>query len=159
MRQLFFALLLASLLVACKQSEDKKARALLQKIEHLYASGNYQAALDSIRRLRRDFPQAVESRRRALVLWQEASLKAAQQDIARTDSALQAETARYQQAKTLRERNFIGIKKFIAANGRPLEKAPRNSRHGKAATSAQWQDARWKSRSMRSAWRKVREKD
>ena len=111
MRQLFFALLLASLLVACKQSEDKKARALLQKIEHLYASGNYQAALDSIRRLRRDFPQAVESRRRALVLWQEASLKAAQQDIARTDSALQAETARYQQAKTLRERNFIGIKK------------------------------------------------
>lgn len=111
MRQLFFALLLASLLVACKQSEDKKARALLQKIEHLYASGNYQAALDSIRRLRRDFPQAVESRRRALVLWQEASLKATQQDIARTDSALQAETARYQQAKTLRERNFIGIKK------------------------------------------------
>ena len=111
MRQLFFALLLASLLVACKQSEDKKARALLQKIEHLYANGNYQAALDSIRRLRRDFPQAVESRRRALVLWQEASLKAAQQDIARTDSALQAETARYQQAKMLRERNFIGIKK------------------------------------------------
>ena len=102
---------MASLLVACKQSEDKKARALLQKIEHLYASGNYQAALDSIRRLRRDFPQAVESRRRALVLWQEASLKAAQQDIARTDSSLQAETARYQQAKTLRERNFIGIKK------------------------------------------------
>lgn len=102
---------MASLLVACKQSEDKKARALLQKIEHLYASGNYQAALDSIRRLRRDFPQAVESRRRALVLWQEASLKATQQDIARTDSALQAETARYQQAKTLRERNFIGIKK------------------------------------------------
>ena len=45
------------------------------------------------------------------MLWQEASLKAAQQDIARTDSALQAETARYQQAKTLRERNFIGIKK------------------------------------------------
>ena len=111
MRQLFFALLLASLLVACKQSEDKKARALLQKIEHLYASGNYQAALDSIRRLRRDFPQAVESRRRALVLWQEASLKATQQDLARTDSALQAETARFQQAKTLRERNFIGIKK------------------------------------------------
>ena len=111
MRQLFFALLLASLLVACKQSEDEKARPLLQKIEHLYASGNYQAALDSIRRLRRDFPQAVESRRRALVLWQEASLKATQQDIARTDSALQAETARYQQAKTLRERNFIGIKK------------------------------------------------
>lgn len=102
---------MASLLVACKQSEDKKARALLQKIEHLYASGNYQAALDSIRRLRRDFPQAVESRRRALVLWQEASLKATQQDIAHTDSALQAETARYQQAKTLRERNFIGIKK------------------------------------------------
>ena len=111
MRQLFFALLLASLLVACKQSEDEKARPLLQKIEHLYASGNYQATLDSIRRLRRDFPQAVESRRRALTLWQEASLKAAQQDIARTDSALQAETARFQQAKTLRERNFIGIKK------------------------------------------------
>ena len=111
MRQLFFALLLASLLVACKQSEDEKARPLLQKIEHLYASGNYQATLDSIRRLRIDFPQAVESRRRALTLWQEASLKATQQDIARTDSALQAETARFQQAKTLRERNFIGIKK------------------------------------------------
>ncbi|PTL33106.1 hypothetical protein C7120_00260 [Prevotella sp. oral taxon 376] len=111
MRQLFFALLLASLLVACRQSEDKRAQPLMQEIERLYEEGNYQTALDSIRKLRTDFPGAVESRRKALGLWQEASLKLAQQDIARTDSALQAVTVLYNQAKTLRERNFIGIKK------------------------------------------------
>lgn len=83
----------------------------MQEIEHLYADGNYQAALDSIRKLRTSFPKAVESRRKSLKLWQEASLKLAQQDIARTDSALQAVTALYNQAKTLRERNFIGIRK------------------------------------------------
>ncbi|SFG26256.1 hypothetical protein [Prevotella sp. KH2C16] len=111
MRQLFFALLLTGLLVACSQSEDEKAQPLMQKIEHLYAKGSYQAVLDSIRKLRTDFPKAVESRRKSLRLWQEASLKIAQQDIARTDSALQAATALYNQAKTLRERNFIGIRK------------------------------------------------
>ena len=111
MRQLFFTLLLASLLVACRQSEDEKAQPLMQEIEHLYADGNYQAALDSIRKLRTSFPKAVESRRKSLKLWQEASLKLAQQDIARTDSALQVVTALYNQAKTLRERNFIGIRK------------------------------------------------
>ena len=50
-------------------------------------------------------------RRQALKLWQDASLKLTQEDIARTDSALQAVTKLYEEAKTIRERNFIGIVK------------------------------------------------
>lgn len=40
--------------------------------------------------LRKDFPEAVESRKAALKIWQNASLKMAQADVAKTDSTLQA---------------------------------------------------------------------
>lgn len=88
--RIFCPILLVLLLVSCAQSEDEKAAPLLDEIGRLYDSGNYRQTLDSIEALRERYPKAIESRRRALRIWQEASLRMAQADVARTDSLLQA---------------------------------------------------------------------
>ena len=87
---------------SCEQKKDEGAATMLAEIEQLYEQGNYNAALDSIKLLRVRYPKAIAERQRALRIWQEASLKAAQQDIALTDSALQTR---------IYERNMLGVKK------------------------------------------------
>lgn len=76
-------------LVACTPTEDEKAQPTLDNIEKLYAEGKYAATLDSITSLRERFPMAVEARNKALKIWQDASLKMAQKDVAETDIKLQ----------------------------------------------------------------------
>jgi outer membrane protein assembly factor BamD (BamD/ComL family) len=98
-------------LTACQPSEDEKAQTLMAKIETLYQKGHYKEALDSISALREKHPKAIESRKKALKLWQMASLKMVQEDIGKTDSALQAQTRLFDKATSLREKNFLGIKK------------------------------------------------
>ena len=113
MKRTFF--LIATVMVAlmaCQQkSDDDEAAQLLTEIEELYEKGQYRTALDSIESLRMRFPKSVEARRKALRLWQEASLKMAQQDIAVTDSALQATSAQMQAEQRIYERNMLGVKK------------------------------------------------
>lgn len=113
MKRTFF--LIATVMVAltaCQQkSDDDEAAQLLTEIEELYEKGQYRTALDSIESLRMRFPKSVEARRKALRLWQEASLKMAQQDIAVTDSALQATSAQMQVEQRIYERNMLGVKK------------------------------------------------
>ena len=98
-------------LVSCQVSQDEQAAPLATQIDSLCHAGRYQAALDSIRTLRARYPKAVNARRKALKLWQEASLKLTQADIARTDSALQRAIEAFNNAKNIRERNLIGIRK------------------------------------------------
>ena len=76
-------------LVACAPTEDEKAQPTLDNIEKLYAEGKYAATLDSITSLRERFPMAVVARKKALKIWQDASLKMAQKDVAETDVRLQ----------------------------------------------------------------------
>lgn len=99
------------MLLSCGPTEGDNAVALVAQIEQLYADGKYQTVLDSITSLRQRYPKEVEARRRVLPIWQDASLRIAQADIARTDSALQATIAEMEAAKTIRERNFIGIRR------------------------------------------------
>ena len=96
---------------SCEQKKDEGAATMLAEIEQLYEQGNYNAALDSIKLLRVRYPKAIAERQRALRIWQEASLKAAQQDIALTDSALQAVTAQMRAETRIYERNMLGVKK------------------------------------------------
>lgn len=98
-------------LLSCGPTESDNAAALVAQIEQLYADGKYQTVLDSITSLRQRYPKEIEARRRVLPIWQDASLRIAQADIARTDSALQATIAEMEAAKTIRERNFIGIRR------------------------------------------------
>lgn len=107
----FLTAVAAVTLLSCDPTESDNAAALVAQIEQLYAEGKYQTVLDSITSLRQRYPKEVEARRRVLPIWQDASLRIAQADIARTDSALQATIAEMEAAKTIRERNFIGIRR------------------------------------------------
>lgn len=77
-------------LVACNQSDDQRAEKLVSQIDSLYEHGCYSETLDSIMSLRSRYPKALSSRKKALHIWRDASLRLAQKDIAETDSALQA---------------------------------------------------------------------
>ena len=90
MRKIIPFFVALALFAACQQTEDEKAAPLMNTIDSLYKAGNYQATLNAITRLRAQHPKAIESREKALKIWQDASLKMAQQDVGRTDSALQA---------------------------------------------------------------------
>lgn len=110
--KVFFLMAVAAVtLLSCGPTESDKAAELVAQIEQLYADGKYQTVLDSITSLRQRYPKEIEARRRVLPIWQDASLRIAQADIARTDSALQATIAEMEAAKTIRERNFIGIRR------------------------------------------------
>ena len=100
-------------LAACteRNSEDDQAAPLLEQIEQLNKAGQYATVLDSIESLRRQHPRAIKARRRALELWQEASLKMTQQDIGRTDSALQAVTRQMERETDIYRRNMLGVKR------------------------------------------------
>ena len=107
----FLTAVAAVTLLSCGPTESDKAAELVTQIEQLYADGKYQTVLDSITSLRQRYPREVEARRRVLPIWQDASLRIAQADIARTDSALQATIAEMEAAKTIRERTFSGIRR------------------------------------------------
>lgn len=98
-------------LVACAPTEDEKAQPTLDNIEKLYAEGKYAATLDSITSLRERFPMAVEARKKALKIGQDASLKMAQKDVAETDIKLQ-EAIRMAENETDRlKRALFGAKR------------------------------------------------
>lgn len=103
------ALLLA--FTACGQSEDEKAAPLMAHIDSLYKAKNYQATLNAIMRLRSEHPKAIESRERALKIWQEASLKMTQDEIGRTDSALQATIQQMNAETNLGKKNLLRVKR------------------------------------------------
>ncbi len=103
--------MLVVVLASCTKSPDDEARPLMEKIEDFYAKGQYRLVLDSIDRLRADHPRAIECRKKALTLWQDASLKLAQHDIALTDSALQATKAQIAATTDLLTRNKLGVRR------------------------------------------------
>lgn len=100
-----------ALMASCQKTEDEKAASLMNKIDSLYKAGNYQATLNAITRLRANHPKAVESREKALKIWQDASLKMTQAEIGRTDSALQAKIAQYGAEKDLYRKNMLRVKR------------------------------------------------
>lgn len=100
-----------ALMASCQKTEDEKAASLMNKIDSLYKAGNYQATLNAITRLRANHPKAVESREKALKIWQNASLKMTQAEIGRTDSALQATIAQYGAEKDLYKKNMLRVKR------------------------------------------------
>lgn len=100
-----------ALMASCQKTEDEKAASLMNKIDSLYKAGNYQATLNAITRLRANHPKAVESREKALKIWQDTSLKMTQAEIGRTDSALQATIAQYGAEKDLYRKNMLRVKR------------------------------------------------
>lgn len=90
-------------LYSCKE-ENAEAKQLLESIRQDYESGHYDEALLAIDSLRHTFPKAVEERKEALKLHQEASLKKAQANLALVDSALQATDKEYNRVRPVVEK-------------------------------------------------------
>lgn len=99
------------LFTACAKTDDEKAQNLLAQIDQLYAKGKYKETLDSITVLRDRFPMALESRRKALVVWQKASLAMAQKDVANTDIRLQEVARQIEETTDRLTRNMLLVKR------------------------------------------------
>ena len=99
------------LFTACAKTDDEKAQDLLAQIDQLYAKGKYKETLDSITVLRDRFPMALESRRKALVVWQKASLAMAQKDVANTDIRLQEVARQIEETTDRLTRNLLLVKR------------------------------------------------
>ena len=87
----------------------QQAEALLEEAGQLFSDGDYDRALAKIDSLRKVFPNAIETRKKALTLYQSISLKQAQEDLAHTDSILQELTHdyNYQKAKVDKDREML----------------------------------------------------
>lgn len=99
------------LFTACAKTDDEKAQDLLAQIDQLYAKGKYKETLDSITVLRDRFPMAIKSRRKALVVWQKASLAMAQKDVANTDIRLQEVARQIEETTDRLTRNMLLVKR------------------------------------------------
>lgn len=111
MKKFTLITLVALALASCAKTDDDMAQKMLTRINSLYESGNYRAALDSITVLRDRYPSAIEARKAALVVWQNASLKMAQADVAQTDILLQQTIAKIASTTDRYERNLLGVKR------------------------------------------------
>ena len=88
------------LTVSCGGSDAQQAAEnMLEQAEKYFSEGSYDRAKIAIDSLRKEYPGAVETRKKALKLFQNISLKEAQEDLAVTDSALQAVTLDYKYIK------------------------------------------------------------
>lgn len=111
MKKFTLITLVALALASCAKTDDDMAQKMLTRINSLYESGNYRATLDSITVLRDRYPAAIEVRKAALVVWQNASLKMAQADVAQTDILLQQTIAKIASTTDRYERNMLGVKR------------------------------------------------
>lgn len=109
MRHIWFFIIIMAL-AGCAKTDDEKAKPLLAKINTLYAGGKYREALDSIVVLRDRYPKAVVARTEALRIWQDASLKMAQADVAATDNRLQEVEQELRTTTDRHRRNMLGVK-------------------------------------------------
>lgn len=103
--------LVALTLTSCAQSDEEKAEAMLVGIQSLYDNGKYRETLDSITAMRDRYPTAIEARKTALVIWQNASLRMAQADVAQTDVLLQQTIAQIETTTDRYQRNMLGVKR------------------------------------------------
>ena len=97
----------AVLLLSCgENSAQKQAEEMLTKAGTCYEQGQYDEALAVIDSLRKIYPNAIDTRKKALRLYQDIELKKAQQELLVTDSLLQAVNHDYvyQQEKVERDK-------------------------------------------------------
>ena len=101
--------LLAVMLVACGNSTQKEAEELLGKANEQFTQKAYDNALTTLDSLRKVYPNAVDTRKKALKLRQSIELKRSQEELAQVDSMLQAVSHdyRYQQQKVEKDKQEL----------------------------------------------------
>lgn len=86
-------------LTACGDSTRQQAESLLKQAGYDFEHGRYDMALASIDSLRKKYPDMVEVRRKALTLYQDISLKKAQEALEETDHMLREANTTYEMMK------------------------------------------------------------
>ena len=107
MRRLVLSATALLMLWSCGGNEaQKQAEEMLEKAGVCFEQGQYDEALTVIDSLRKIFPSAIDTRKKALKLFQDIELKKTQQELAVTDSLLQAvnHDYAYQQEKVERDK-------------------------------------------------------
>ena len=100
MRWIFFILTCAVLFNSCSgRDKQEEAEELLRQANERFEKGDYADALSRIDSLRRIYPNAIDTRKKALKLYQDIELKQAQQELAATDSLLQQVSHNYDYQK------------------------------------------------------------
>ena len=79
-------------LASCSDGKKEEARSILNQAKEQFEKGKYDRTLELIDSLRHSHPEAIEERKEALTLFQDASEKQAQQQICSTDQKLQKTT-------------------------------------------------------------------
>lgn len=87
---IIITLLTAIALTACQDDRKQAAEQMLEKANQLFTEQKYDRALIVIDSLRKVYPSAIDTRKRALRLQQDVELKRSQEELAIVDSALQA---------------------------------------------------------------------
>ncbi len=129
------AIVVTTLAACAKNTDEQRAQQMIDAIEQSLEQGDYRAALDSIVILRDRFPKAVDARKRAITLWDDAALMQAEADAARLDSLVNATLDSIEKAPTLLEQNKLRNRRdslrarYDAAVG--LAKIIRDKRNGK----------------------------
>lgn len=90
MKKNVLLLILAGMLTACDNGSQQQAEALLQQANSLFEQHEYDKALGAIDSLRHIYPNAIDTRKKALKLHQDIELKRSQEELAVVDSCLQA---------------------------------------------------------------------
>lgn len=108
-RNVIIAVLFSVLLCCCTDSKQRELSDLMTEIRASYANGNDSACLAQIDTLRNRFPKAIEERKEALLIYQDASLRQSQKALALADSLLEIEKARFaEMEKYVMERKAQG---------------------------------------------------
>lgn len=109
---------IAAIMAACGENSAKaEADKLLEQAETEFDNKQYDKALSTIDSLRKVYPNAIETRKKALVMHQNIALKQAQADLAHTDSMMQAVTHNYNYQKAKVEKD----KKELRATAEELQ--------------------------------------
>lgn len=109
-RHMALVLITTLSLIACGNKVEKEAEALLEQANKQYANKQYDQALRTIDSLRKTYPEAIDTRNKALRLYQDVSLKQAQDDLANTDTLLQRTKAEYDSMKVKVDRAKAELK-------------------------------------------------
>lgn len=93
--------IIVAVMAACDgNSAQKQAEEMLKQANFDYEHGRYDMAIQAIDSLRKIYPNAVDVRRKALTLYQNISLRQAQEDLEQTDQLLQEAKRDYEFVKT-----------------------------------------------------------
>jgi len=122
MKRLVFCFIMAATIACMASCEgkngEKQAEGWLKQAQSMAEKGEYTKAAAAIDSLRKNCPKAIEARKTALKLYQQMSLKAAQQTVESADKALQAVNSAYTKMQAavneLRERGEATAEQFTS---------------------------------------------